>query len=111
MDYYRVAGQNTDLMQGGASLPKPYNNNNPYRQPSVDSMGRPLPPHMIRTQGCAAMAAAASGEEVLDEFPVPMNIHVAPRATDMSIEQKSFLQMQNAINQSSRIDELLMHNN
>ena len=30
-------------------------------------------------------------EEVLDEFPVPSNVHIAPKQTDMSIEQKSFL--------------------
>lgn len=55
----------------------------------------------------AAFAAAVGGEEVLDEFPVPANIHMAPKPTDISIEQRSFLQMQNAINQSSRIDEAL----
>lgn len=56
------------------------------------------------------MAAAVCGEEVLDEFPVPANVHVAPRMTDISIEQRSFLQMQNAINQSSRLDELALMN-
>lgn len=45
-------------------------------------------------------------EEVLDEFPVPSNVHAAPKQTDMSIEQKSFLQMQNAINNMSlRLDD------
>lgn len=46
--------------------------------------------------------SAAEKEEVLDEFPVPNNVRIAPKATDISIEQKSFLQMQNAINQSYR---------
>lgn len=76
-------------------LPRPYVHN---RNVSGGSGGgRPLPPHLAGATS-AAMAAAVCGEEVLDEFPVPTNVHVAPRMTDISIEQRSFLQMQNAIN-------------
>jgi len=57
-----------------------------------------------------AFGAAGCQEEVLDEFPVPRDVRIAPKQTDISIEQKSFLQMQNAINQSSRFDELLLNN-
>ena len=49
-------------------------------------------------QGPLAFGAAGTEEEVLDEFPVPSNVHVAPKQTDMSIAQRSFLQMQNSIN-------------
>jgi len=53
----------------------------------------------------SAFGAAGINEEVLDEFPVPNNVHVAPRPTDISIQQQSFLQMQNAINQSSHFED------
>lgn len=74
-------------------------------RPNVIAAGPQQPP-LPQGQPAMSMAmqAAAIQEEVLDEFPVPSNVHALPRPTDISIEQKSFLAMQNAINQSSRFE-------